>query len=610
MKNNTAIIVAMCAILGIYSFGKISLTEIGIKEAYKGSHLYQLFTSGAPAGRTGAPGETNCTSCHSGTVADGTAINTLSMFETGTGNLVTQYELGKTYDVVLNIVGTTTKRGFQTTARAISTNLTAGSLSAVANSTALLSSGGNEFINHLSASVSSSDFSFKWTAPASNEGDIRFYVASNVTNASGTNSGDQIFLSQHTFSKKIVLPVASFTSTNASICAGNSISFTSTSTGNPTAYSWTFAGGSPNISSDPNPVISYATAGTYDVTLNVTNADGSNQIVQTSFITINEIPAITLANSTNPSTCSAGDGSIQIGGSATGIVSWTGASSGNSGNTTLPFLIPNLAAGSYTVSFLSSLGCNSNAISHSLSDPGGPSAPTVTSSDANNQICAGENIVLTSSANTGNSWSTGETTSSITVTSSGNYSVQVVSGGCTSASSTPIIVTVNPIPVTPSVSSSDADNIICLGTESLTLTSSTASAYLWSTGESTQQITVNASGNYSLNTIENGCNSLPSVVTAVTAQNCASLDENTLDLILIYPNPSSNQLLIKGADLSKMKVITCVDQQGKIVEKWTIDQMNEIELDLSKIKSGNYQFILQDGNNLRIERLITVLQSN
>ena len=52
---------------------------------------------------------------------------------------------------------------------------------------------------------------------------------------------------------------------------------------------------------------------------------------------------------------------------------------------------------------------------------------------------------MTSSATNGNLWSTGETTQSITVSNSGNYFVTVTSGAC-SATSSPILITVNPRP--------------------------------------------------------------------------------------------------------------------------------------------------------------------
>jgi len=71
-------------------------------------------------------------------------------------------------------------------------------------------------------------------------------------------------------------PTASFTSSPAAPTAGQPVSFTDTSTGNPTAWSWSFGDG--NTSTAQNPTHSYATAGAYTVTLTATNSSGSGNI--------------------------------------------------------------------------------------------------------------------------------------------------------------------------------------------------------------------------------------------------------------------------------------------------------------------------------------------
>jgi PKD repeat protein len=72
----------------------------------------------------------------------------------------------------------------------------------------------------------------------------------------------------------VYVPKAQFTSTATSICAGNSVTFTNTSTNYPTSYSWNFGDGTPN-GTTASPVHQYATAGTYTATLTVTNQWGS-----------------------------------------------------------------------------------------------------------------------------------------------------------------------------------------------------------------------------------------------------------------------------------------------------------------------------------------------
>lgn len=82
------------------------------------------------------------------------------------------------------------------------------------------------------------------------------------------------------------IPVAAFTADDSTITVGSSVTFTDNSTPNPISWNWSFAGGTPATSSLQNPVITYNTPGTYDVTLTVTNSYGSDTLTKTSYITV------------------------------------------------------------------------------------------------------------------------------------------------------------------------------------------------------------------------------------------------------------------------------------------------------------------------------------
>ncbi|HEY0030087.1 MAG TPA: M43 family zinc metalloprotease [Bacteroidia bacterium] len=86
-----------------------------------------------------------------------------------------------------------------------------------------------------------------------------------------------------------VLCLADFQSNDLdnSICQGDSVSFTDLSwNGDPTSWSWTFAGGTPSTSADSVPMITYNTPGTYEVTLVVSNGSGSVNATKTNYITV------------------------------------------------------------------------------------------------------------------------------------------------------------------------------------------------------------------------------------------------------------------------------------------------------------------------------------
>ena len=64
-----------------------------------------------------------------------------------------------------------------------------------------------------------------------------------------------------------------------------------------TQWAWTFEGGTPATSSAQNPVVQYNTQGTYDTSLTVTNADGSNGELKADYIQVNFVPSPVVINS-------------------------------------------------------------------------------------------------------------------------------------------------------------------------------------------------------------------------------------------------------------------------------------------------------------------------
>jgi PKD repeat protein len=85
-------------------------------------------------------------------------------------------------------------------------------------------------------------------------------------------------------------PVANFAASATSINVGDSVTFTDTSTNDPTSWSWTFNGGTPASSSTQNPIITYNTAGVYTVALTVSNSAGNDTETKLNYITVNEVP--------------------------------------------------------------------------------------------------------------------------------------------------------------------------------------------------------------------------------------------------------------------------------------------------------------------------------
>ena len=131
-----------------------------------------------------------------------------------------------------------------------------------------------------------------------------------------------------------------------------------------------------------------------------------------------------------------------------------------------------------------------------------PATPVITASGSTS-FCTGGSVDLSSSAASGNVWSTNATTSTITVATTGNYSVTVTdANGCSSVSA----------PISVNVSSAPAPTITATSTQAcsgdvVTVSASTSDSYLWSTGETTQNIQVsNTAAVFVTVTNANACN--------------------------------------------------------------------------------------------------------
>lgn len=132
-------------------------------------------------------------------------------------------------------------------------------------------------------------------------------------------------------------------------------------------------------------------------------------------------------------------------------------------------------------------------------------------------FCQGGSVTLTAQSGSSYAWSNGATTRTITVSTSGNYTVTVNNTSGCAAVSSPVAVTVNSIPAS-TVTASGSTNL-CQG-QSVTLTATTGSSYRWSNGATTASVNVNTAGNYQV-TVTNagGCSAVssPATVNITTA---------------------------------------------------------------------------------------------
>jgi len=85
--------------------------------------------------------------------------------------------------------------------------------------------------------------------------------------------------------------VANFSASATTVCEGETVQYTDLSGGEIISWDWTFEGGTPSTSTDQNPIVTYNTEGTYDVTLDVSDGSTFSTLVNENMIETRVIPA-------------------------------------------------------------------------------------------------------------------------------------------------------------------------------------------------------------------------------------------------------------------------------------------------------------------------------
>jgi hypothetical protein len=306
--------------------------------------------------------------------------------------------------------------------------------------------------------------------------------------------------------QSINIPIANVQATitpsgPTTFCAGGNVTLSA-----PAGYSYTWSNGATTQS------ISVNQSNTYTVTVQ----DGSGCTASSSAsVTVNPVPQVVF---TTPSVvCGTSESAQEVQPLGTGLTyDWTitnGAITQNAGHRV--YFTANAGA-TQVVLRVTITGANGCSASDSITLPvHTPPSATITASGPTT-FCAGGNVTLTAPAGMSSySWSTGATTQSITVSTQDSYTVTVRDANLCSTQSSPMVVTVNPLPA-PTIATSGPTTFCAGGNITLTAPAGFLS-YHWNTGETTQSITVSSSNNYSVTVGDGNCSGA-SAQTAVTVR--------------------------------------------------------------------------------------------
>ena len=119
-----------------------------------------------------------------------------------------------------------------------------------------------------------------------------YTITLTTTNACGSNTTTKIVT-------VVFPPTAAFSSDKVSGCGPLTVTFNNNSSPDATFFNWTFEGGNPGTSMDENPVVTFANAGTFTVTLIAGNSAGTDTSTIVSYITVlaKPTPSFTYSNS-------------------------------------------------------------------------------------------------------------------------------------------------------------------------------------------------------------------------------------------------------------------------------------------------------------------------
>ncbi len=331
-------------------------------------------------------------------------------------------------------------------------------------------------------------------------------------------------------------PIANFSVSPATICAGQQVVFANSSTltqtctqilpppippfciDNPSFYIWNFDDGSANLVQFSllanNPTHTFTAAGTYNVSLTVqdTLTGGCAGTLVVPVTVLPNAGALTVSNDT--SICAGESATLSATGGST--YAWTSNPPGFTSTNSTIYVAPAVTT-TYTVT---SPGCSSASTASVTVTV--TSVATVSITPATAEICSGDAVTLTASGSSSYVWNPpvglSSTTDSVVSASPASTTVYTVVGttvsGCAGTGTVTVTVNPNPAPVI----TVNGPNPFCPGGSVMLDAGSGYITYLWSTNQTTQTITVDSAGIFTVTVFDNfGCQGSALATTGITS---------------------------------------------------------------------------------------------
>jgi photosystem II stability/assembly factor-like uncharacterized protein len=427
---------------------------------------------------------------------------------------------------------------------------------------------------------------------------------------------------------------ADFTADSTSICQGQNVDYTDLSTSGATAWNWVFPGGTPSSSTLQNPQnIVYSTPGTYNVTLTTYYGSFYTSSTKTGYISVAVTPSTPQVPAGDTLLCQNNSNTSYTTLSVPGATTYTwslnpsSAGSMTPNDTTVVIDWDNSFTG-YAVLMVQASGtCGTSPFSPGLSIhlrpfPSIPAIPTgpvaLCTGTASSQYTTTSSLnattyvwrILPSAAGTiAGTDTVGTVTWNQSYTGAAGISVKAVNDCNESLYSDPLNVSVNAIPQV----QLGPDTTLCDYQSVLLDAGNPGSAYLWSTGQTTQTILVDSTGiGYSTEPVwahvtANGCLGGDTILVTFTV--CQGIQpENGNWTIAIYPNPNHGKFSVEirsprssefSLRLMNLLGTQVYSQKGLKISGRTVTGIN-----LAGLPEGIYYLIIESGSNQQVRKVV------
>ena len=394
-----------------------------------------------------------------------------------------------------------------------------------------------------------------------------------VTNACGSDQTS-------TSVTVVATPIAFITADNPEGCVPHSITYDASSSSGLGTVLWSFPGGTPSSSTDVMPTVVYNTAGAFDVSLTVTNSEGSDTETLSDFVVIDMAPVASFNSNVNELTANFVN-------TSTGGTSFTW-DFGDGSNSAIQSPIHTYAvSGTYTVSLDVTNACGTVRFSETITVL---AVPVATFNQTAQSGCAPLTVTYDASNSTdvgtflwtfpgGNPSTSSEVTQIVTYATAGTFDVQLT---VTNASGTDTEIASNLITVAPlAVAGFNADvNMLTVNFDN---TSRNADSFSWDFGNGESSIDQNPSVTYA---------TAGSFIVTLTVTNDCGTDVTTQTVVVAEGLPNAEFSISETSGCAPLVVnltdLTTGDPSSWL---WTVSNNNGVNLTST---DQNPEFILTE----------------